>query len=48
MDDNQIYVIVDIEADGLTPELFSMFSTGAVAATKEAEIARFYRKLLPL
>ena len=48
VDDNQIYVIVDIEADGPTPELFSMLSIGAVATTKNEEVARFYRKILPL
>ena len=48
VDDNYIYVIVDIEADGPTPELFSMLSIGAVATTKDAEVSHFYRKVLPL
>ncbi len=48
LDDNQIYVIVDIEADGPTPGLFSMLSIGAVATTKDVEIARFYRKISPM
>lgn len=48
LDDNQIYVAVDIEADGPVPGLFSMLSIGAVATTKDSEISRFYRKILPL
>lgn len=48
LNDNQIYVIVDIEADGPTPGLFSMLSIGAVATTKDAEVSRYYHKILPL
>jgi DNA polymerase III alpha subunit (gram-positive type) len=48
LDDDQLYVIVDIEANGPTPGLFSMLSIGAVATTKEAEVADFYRKIHPL
>ncbi len=48
LNDDQIFVIVDIEADGPTPGLFSMLSIGAVATTKDAEVSRFYRKILPL
>lgn len=48
LDDNQIYVIVDIEADGPTPGMYSMLSIGAVATTVDVEVAQFYRKILPL
>lgn len=48
LDDNQIYVVVDIETDGPVPGLYSMLSIGAVASTPAEEVASFYRKLLPL
>jgi DNA polymerase III alpha subunit (gram-positive type) len=47
-EEKQIYIVVDIEADGPVAGLYSMLSIGAVATTSEKEIARFYRKLLPL
>jgi DNA polymerase III alpha subunit (gram-positive type) len=48
IEDNQIYVAVDIEADGPTPGLYSMLSIGAVATTANEEVSRFYRKLSAL
>jgi DNA polymerase III alpha subunit (gram-positive type) len=47
LDDDQIYVIVDIEADGPVPGLYSMLSMGAVATTRDQEVSSFYRKLTP-
>ena len=47
LDDNQIYVIVDIETDGPVPGLYSMLSIGAVASTASKEVGSFYRKVLP-
>jgi DNA polymerase III alpha subunit (gram-positive type) len=44
----QIYIIVDIEADGPTAGLYSMLSIGAVATTSQGEVGKFYRKLTPL
>ncbi len=46
--DNQIYVVVDIEADGPVAGLYSMLSIGAVATTKDEETSSFYRTILPL
>lgn len=48
IDDDQVYIVVDIEADGPAVGLHSMLSIGAVATTAKAEVAQFYRKLLPL
>lgn len=48
LNDSQIYVIVDIEADGPVPGVHSMLSIGAVASTPEQEVSSFYKKLLPL
>lgn len=48
LEDNQIYIIVDIELDGPTPGEHSILSIGAVASTMEEEIGSFYRKLQPL
>lgn len=48
IDDNQIYVVVDIETDGPVPGLYSMLSLGAVATTGEKEVDSFYATLLPL
>lgn len=48
INDSQIYIAVDIEADGPTPGLHSMLSLAAVATTPEKEIAQFYRKIQPL
>lgn len=44
----QVYIVVDIEADGPVPGQYSMLSLAAVATTPEAEIGRFYRKLRAL
>lgn len=41
----QIYVVVDIEADGPVPGQYSMLSLAAVATTPDVETSRFYRKL---
>ncbi|PID32453.1 exonuclease [Candidatus Saccharibacteria bacterium] len=46
--ENQIYIVVDIEADGPAAGLHSMLSLAAVATSAEREISQFYRKLLPL
>ncbi|HEU4966881.1 MAG TPA: 3'-5' exoribonuclease [Candidatus Saccharimonadales bacterium] len=48
LDDNQIYIVVDIEGDGPVPGLYSMLSLGAVASTADEEVGSFYRKLMPL
>lgn len=45
---DQIFVVIDIEADGPAVGLNSMLSLGAVATTIEQEVAQFYRKLTPL
>jgi DNA polymerase III alpha subunit (gram-positive type) len=47
LDENQIYVVVDIETDGPAPGLYSMLSIGAVASATNDEVASFYRKVLP-
>lgn len=46
--DSQIFIVVDIEADGPAVGLNSMLSLAAVATTKEKEVSRFYRKLATL
>lgn len=48
LEDNQIYIIVDIELNGLVPGEHSILSIGAVASTVEQEVGSFYKKLLPL
>lgn len=48
INENQIFVVVDIEADGPSVGLHSMVSLAAVATTATEEVARFYRKLQPL
>lgn len=48
LEDNQIYIIVDIELNGLMPGQHSMISIGAVASTVGQEVDSFYKKLLPL
>lgn len=48
IDDNQVYIIVDIETDGPVPGIYSMLSIGAIASTSDREIGSFYRKLLPV
>ena len=48
IDDDQIYVVVDIEADGPVPGLYSMLSFGAVAMTKDGEQGTFYKKVTAL
>ena len=45
---SQIYIVVDIEADGPVPNLHSMLSLAAVATTADKELGSFYRKLEPL
>ena len=47
LDEDQVYVVVDIETDGSVPGLYSMLSIGAVASTADEEISSFYRKVLP-
>lgn len=48
LEDNQIYVIVDIENNGPTPGLYSMLAIGATATTRDEEVDTFYRTILPL
>lgn len=48
IDDDQIYIVVDIEADGPVPGPYSMLSLGAVATTKDEEVSSFYAKLQPI
>lgn len=48
IEDNQIYIVVDIEADGPAVGLHSMLSLAAVATTAKREVSQFYRKLTPL
>jgi DNA polymerase III alpha subunit (gram-positive type) len=48
IEDNQIYIVVDIEADGPAVGLHSMLSLAAVATTAQHEVSQFYRKLTPL
>lgn len=47
LDQGEIYVIVDIEADGPVPGLYSMLSIAAVATTADSEVSSFYRTVLP-
>ncbi len=42
---DQIFVVVDIEADGPDVGLHSMLSIAAVATSATEEVSRFYRKL---
>jgi DNA polymerase III alpha subunit (gram-positive type) len=48
IDENEIYVVVDIETDGPIPGMNSMLSLAAVATTAKKEVDTFYRKLEPL
>lgn len=48
LEDNQLYIIVDIELNGQIPGEHSMLSIGAVASTPDEEVGSFYKKLLPL
>jgi len=48
LEDNQIYIIVDIELNGLTPGEHSMLSLAAVASTADEEVGSFYKKVQPL
>lgn len=48
LEDNQIYIIVDLELNGMTPSEHSILSIGAVATTEDQEEGSFYKKLLPL
>lgn len=46
--DSQVFIVVDIEADGPAVGLHSMLSIAAVATTDTQEVSRFYRKLTRL
>lgn len=46
--DSQIFIVVDIEADGPAVGLNSMLSLAAVATTANQEVSQFYRKLTTL
>jgi DNA polymerase III alpha subunit (gram-positive type) len=46
--DDQIFIVVDIEADGPFPGLHSMLSIGAVATTETNELSQFYAAIEPL
>lgn len=46
--DSQIFIVVDIEADGPAVGLNSMLSFAAVATTTKKELSRFYYKLKAL
>lgn len=48
LNEGQLYIVVDIEADGPTPGLHSMLSLAAIATDSEGEVSRFYEKLLTL
>jgi DNA polymerase III epsilon subunit-like protein len=48
LEDNQIYIIVDLELNGMMPGKHSVLSIGAVATTEDQEVGSFYKKLLPL
>src|SRR5260370_1404660 len=48
LEEDQIYIVVDIEGNGPVPGQYSMLSLGAAAMTNEQEIDTFYQKLQPL
>jgi len=48
LEDNQTYIVVDIENNGPTPGLYSMLAIGACATNDAKEISSFYRKIAPL
>jgi len=48
LDDDPIYIIVDIELNGLMPGRHSILSIGAVASTTQEEKGSFYEKVQPL
>ena len=48
IEDDEIYIAVDIETDGPVPGLYSMISLAAVATTESKEVDSFYCKLVPL
>ncbi len=48
LEDDQIYIIVDVELNGLMPGKNSILSIGAVASTADQEVGSFYKKILPL
>lgn len=48
IDDDHIYIVADIEADGPVAGLYSMLSLGAVATTKDKEVGNFYRTIEPI
>jgi hypothetical protein len=45
INDDQIFVVVDIEVDGPAVGMHSMLSLAAVATTPHKELGRFYQKL---
>lgn len=47
-DNDEIYIVIDIEADGPVPGQYSMLSIGAVATTGKEEVGIFSAQLLPL
>ena len=47
-DEDQVFIAVDIEANGTAPGFNSLLSIGAVATTRDKEISQFYEKLKPL
>ncbi|MCR4278899.1 MAG: exonuclease domain-containing protein [bacterium] len=46
--DSQIFIVVDIEADGPAVGLNSMLSLAAVATTTNEELSHFYHKLITI
>ena len=48
LQDSQIYIIVDLELNGMIPGEHSILSIGAVATTETEEVSSFYKKLQPL
>lgn len=48
IDDEHVYVVVDIETDGPVPGIHSMLSIGAVATSATQEVSTFYRTILPM
>jgi DNA polymerase III alpha subunit (gram-positive type) len=40
--ENQVFIVVDIEADGPNPGYNSMLSIGAVATNRDETIDKFY------
>jgi DNA polymerase III alpha subunit (gram-positive type) len=46
--ENQVFIVVDIEADGPNPGYNSMLSIGAVATDQTETVDKFYAKIQPL